>query len=1514
MKIYDAKGSLIKDIDVDDNSYRYRAVMGEHSLTLYFSLAEHLEIPVGAYCEFQGETYTLLLPEHLKMIHKRNFEYAVTFGSDQDRAKHWKLRNTVDGRLKFALTAKPKEHLQMIVDNLNLRDSGWSVGDCINDTEKVISYDHDFIWDALTRIADTCETEFEISHKTVSLKRVEYFKSSPLPLSYGKGKGFKSGIGRSNSNDKPPVEILYVQGGERNIDKSKYGHSELLLPTNQRLRYDGEHFEDESGFNAANARTYVSSADGFSIQRADKSLSSHSEDSLDRSDDYPKRVGKVTSLLTVNQDNHFYDIVDSTIPDSLNYEKCLIEGETMTIIFQSGMLAGKEFEVKYHHDPKRDRNGNITKLGKRFEIVPQEIDGMTMPSGSFVPKSGSDTYAVFGCQLPDAYICDNTTKSGASWDMFRAAVRYLYDNEEHKFTFTGELDGIWAKKDWENIGGRLCLGGYILFSDDSFQKEGVAVRIVGIKEFINKPHSPKIELSNETVSASVSSTLKDLASQDVEIMEKQKESIQFTKRRFRDAKETISMLEEAMLDNFTQSIQPVAVETMSLLVGDESLQYVFTQSLNSNTIVDPNIRYDATEKKLTVSTCYIKHMTLGITTIQDQRKDSDYKRWSMQPYTSSVLDETESKYYLYAKVSKSGNTGSFLLSKTAIKLEGVSGYYHLLVGILNSEYDGERSFASLYGFTEVLPGRVTTDKIISNDGNTWFDLTKGEIQGTIKFKSGQTAEDYIGDKVKGAIDDANTAVTGLKEYVDGAFEDGIISQAEAKAIEKYINQVNATKEAVDATYKALYNNPRIPDFECTVLLNAKNTFDTAVENLITAINTAIADGKTTSQEKTAVDNAFSEFGKKHKAFNTAVEEAYIAIENALNQAAQDAADSVRDAVNDLNSYVDGAFEDGIISQAEAKAIEKYINQVNATKEAVDATYSELYKNDYLPDSECTSLATSKKSFDTAVGNLITAINTAIADGKTTAQEKANVDDKYAKFNTAYKDLSYWIEVCRQTIENEMKSATDYQISSLKSKVYSKVEMDKALKEAKEYNSREVGALQETLIDGGYIRTGMIRVDELIVRHLLAGENNGQRVEIDPMTKAMSIYDKDDNLVSVFEGNNYSGKSKLFGNTSGSLSILSRTETFGGYDSGITLGKGSIRVDGTGSDSKTGNVRKNASHKMVSSFYTATPTEVYFNVGSIQAYAYSPAHYGNSNNGSSRPTLDGIQEVSPLAMHNAMASMSIVCYTYSDSGLTNLIESRTIFSVGAYASSSNKVPNSDGYYEYDSQNIIRNLANRQGTARVVAGYHVLTISYSLSASVQGNYAYLKWGSAYTGSDLSGGYKCDFYVSRYFSNGLCLGRREDDYAMIYLNGSQGMFLTCENNGNGFEFGYDGIKTRLNGSTAWKKQPVLLFRGLCSFAAKSGNLEDRYTLTTYFTFDGNSPTITRTEKGKFKLTYPSSWSRFNFTLYNLMVHFTGYQNQMKGTLDSLTGTYLTASVSDDETVNDNNVIIDLWYCPNS
>lgn len=691
------------DILVDTSSYRYTALQNVGTLYLYFASEEFINIPVGAYCIYKNITYYLMDPDDFKKKSSRNFEYTLVMYDIGAILGKYKCRDIVSKRLKFDYTAKPHEHLQLIVDNLNMRDSGWKVGECIEAEEKTINYNHIFCSEALPTIADTFKTEYEIDPaiKTIHLRKVEYNKGEPLPLEYGKDKGFVPCLGRSNKDGNRPVTILYVQGGEQNIDFSKYGSKELLLPKNQRLEYEG--------------RAYVSDAEGLYIKRADTTLTDVQEDSLDCSHISPKRVGSVSNVVVSDKEKNFYDFIDSSIPDDLNFEDYVIEGNNMTVIFQSGMLAGsnKEFEVKYVHKERK------------FLITPQEIDGQIMPNDIYKPNLG-DKYAVFGIQLPDAYICNNSTKEGASWDMFREAAKYLYENEDPKFTFKGELDSIYSKKRWLSIGGKIKLGGYILFKDPQFIPEGIKIRITSIKEYIHRPYSPIIELSNTTTGATVSSELNKIESNEVKTDNQYKNSIQFTKRRFRDAKETISMLNDALL-HFSGSISPISVQTMSLLVGDESLQFRFVNNKTNPTQVEYLVTYDSKKKVLSAPGGILQHMTIGIDTLSSGHKASEYKFWDIEKYTSPTLTETVG-YYLYVKANKNGTTGSYVLSKNAIKLEGVEGYYHFLVGILNSEFEEDRSFVELFGFTEILPGRITTDRIVSSDGLNFMDFVNNAFR------------------------------------------------------------------------------------------------------------------------------------------------------------------------------------------------------------------------------------------------------------------------------------------------------------------------------------------------------------------------------------------------------------------------------------------------------------------------------------------------------------------------------------------------------------------------------------------------------------------------------------------------------------------------------------------------------------------------------------------------------------------------------------------------------------------
>lgn len=81
-----------------------------------------------------------------------------------------------------------------------------------------------------------------------------------------------------------------------------------------------------------------------------------------------------------------------------------------------------------------------------------------------------------------------------------------------------------------------------------------------------------------------------------------------------------------------------------------------------------------------------------------------------------------------------------------------------------------RSFATVYGFTEILPGRITVDRIISTDGKCYFNLGMGEIGGKIVFKAGTTGYNNISDRpnLQPLYDGVNDALTDAENASNAA--------------------------------------------------------------------------------------------------------------------------------------------------------------------------------------------------------------------------------------------------------------------------------------------------------------------------------------------------------------------------------------------------------------------------------------------------------------------------------------------------------------------------------------------------------------------------------------------------------------------------------------------------------------------------------------------------------------------------------------------------------------------------
>lgn len=752
MQIYSPTHELIYDGYVGDQSYRYKSIMGDNTLTIYLYTPEYMEIPVGSYVYFQrdetlsGEYYYLLRPQNLTKIHTQNWEYIVLFEAEQYllRTRQFKFFtvNTEEApdkpyKLKGWYNSTPYEWLDMIVRNMNDGDTGWTIGGYIDVGRKLIEYSGETCMEFLQKVADEFKTEWYIAGKQISLGKVEKLPESPISLSYGFGNGLKSGVKR-DIGDSDRKNRMLVIGGERNIFRSQYGSTTLLLPKNYSIKYDGTHFEGETGYNPLIAVEYVTDSSGMYVERADKDPDEMlSEGLYENTDIYPMREGVVSSVIAVDDSKALYDIIDED--NTIDFNNYWADKEKATVVFHSGMLNGKEFEInKYIH------------AQKLFELVPTTDGDVEMPKGVFVPAVG-DTYAVFNILLPTEYI------EAAEIKLLKSTVRTFHEASQEKFIITCELSTRYSQENWSEIGDKLDVGYFVNFNDPQFFQDPQMIRIIGVKDYVNKPRKPQLELSNEVRVNSWSSMKADIRDSETTTNRVNQGNIAQTRRWWRDLEQTQQAMYDPDGDFFTKFIQPLYIQTMQLVAGTRSLQFEFLDISDHNVKSDlPTPVYNPIDKSLTIQPRALKHLTIGIDDITPEANRT-YLIWDID--TETVILDPSKVYYIYAKCSKSGATGEYVSSEVPIETEQVTGYYHFWIGLSNSEFDGQRSWRTMYGFTEILPGQITTDRIVSGNGLSYLDLINNA------FRFGDSTRYLAWNVVSGLLEIMN-ADTKIKNSSD----------------------------------------------------------------------------------------------------------------------------------------------------------------------------------------------------------------------------------------------------------------------------------------------------------------------------------------------------------------------------------------------------------------------------------------------------------------------------------------------------------------------------------------------------------------------------------------------------------------------------------------------------------------------------------------------------------------------------------------------------------------------------
>ena len=715
---------------ISSESYHEAKVGAVSTLVVETTSDKAIVFPLGTYCTWRGEKFALYTPAEVVKVSEREYRYTLTLSGEGQQLALSKFKfivaNPEDVRLSFTLTGKPRFFLEQILRSL---PAGFSIGACLEAEAQAISFKHEDCLSALSRVAEAFKTEWHITGKTLNLGKVVGNKANAVTLSYGKGKGLLSGLTASNDSEKSPVGRLFIQGTERNIDPTKYGAKSLHLPKGRTLAYEG--------------RTYVVSADGQSLSVSGLSTDGRKEDSFDGTNIYPQRVGVVSSVVVTPNGN--YDIVDKDNP--VDYSQYRIAGEKATITFQTGRLAGRTFDIAQDKDVLKYDHAT-----KRFQLVSVEEDGMKLPEPKVFYPSVGDKYAVFGVRLPDEYI----TK--AETELLGASVRYFHEALQPKVTYKAELDGLYAQKNWGALAPKLAIGSYVRLVDTSLDIDD-HVRITAIRTKLSQQYKPQITLSNEVQAPSLAVSLGTLEAEGVQ----QKEEVQAVRREvarsYQQAMSLADGIAEEVRAGFGDSISPITARTMQLMVGDKSLQFVFVASPTATGSVTHNVTWNESRGILHADRGYLRHMTLGINTLSADHKPSEYKTWTLSAYDYAVRTDQKT-IHLYAKVERNGANGVFFASDTAKAMEAEAGYYYLYLGMLSPAPN--RAFTPLYGFTEVLPSQIRTERITSADGSTSINLNTGEIvSDKISFIHPDGAKkSYPSDYLHEAIHEGTTEIQG----------------------------------------------------------------------------------------------------------------------------------------------------------------------------------------------------------------------------------------------------------------------------------------------------------------------------------------------------------------------------------------------------------------------------------------------------------------------------------------------------------------------------------------------------------------------------------------------------------------------------------------------------------------------------------------------------------------------------------------------------------------------------------
>ena len=477
---------------------------------------------------------------------------------------------------------------------------------------------------------------------------------------------------------------------------------------------------------------------------------------------YPKGEFTVTSViddLTFTADGIDFNIADCLIPDT-----------EVTVSFQSGALAGYDLAIA------EDGWDNAT---KQIKVLQNEEENSLKVPGDLHIAVG-DRFTLFNLRMPEAYV----TK--AEEELRAKAEAWLAKKSEKEVRLSAKCDDILFRQCGVHI--RCGQMVRILSLELDMDRE---IRVTKVKRHIENDcptYRYELTLSDFLDTNGFKQLVKEVENVPEEIKTETKPFKAWTRRSWRDVMETLTMMFDPEGDYFTELIKPLAVHTAQLIVGTNSQQMdLVGVRFIPNKGGDPNI-FASTAGKL-------EHFTIS---------EEGVREWNIAASEYTLNPNTP--YYVYAKCPRTGTEGTIICSTDKIKLEDDADYYHFWVGVLNSPYEGSRSWNPNYGYTEIAGQTITTGTIKDKSGQSYFDLTNNKFrmggqQGSLDWNV--TKDDQL--TLRGCLYQSPAGDVDYPEVDRGAYSDTVVYYPGDKVsyngnVYKCIKQTTAGVSPINETY------------------------------------------------------------------------------------------------------------------------------------------------------------------------------------------------------------------------------------------------------------------------------------------------------------------------------------------------------------------------------------------------------------------------------------------------------------------------------------------------------------------------------------------------------------------------------------------------------------------------------------------------------------------------------------------------------------------------------------------